>query len=669
MPIQSTQMPLWLLVLLLGSAQSVSAIEFESESGDIAGSLDTTLSFGSMWRVQGADQTIYQGDSEPTHDDVNTNDGNRAFKKGLVSQVYKISTELEVAWQDTYGFFLRGSAFYDSVLMGKDNNWLNANSTAVAAGYANQINTYPYGNGWASAVKNGQGKDIEIKDAYVFAETELGEMPVDLRFGRHVMNWGEGLFYRDGVNTSNAMDVANFVLPGAEVRDLLIPETALSLNIGLSDDLSVSAYYQFGWQSHELPGRGTYFSTNDVFAEGATAGYNQLPPTLSLLNNVYSIEDMGIVTAGDYLKVADTSGKRDANESGQWGINFKYFSEELNDTEFGFYFVNYNSHSLFMEAELNKNLAMAGANNIQTNKLGNISTALQANGNTLLNQLTGAGACTDLTTCTELLAGQSSAAYTLSNAVTAYQVYPEDIQMYGISFNTAVGNTSIGGELAFRPKMPVWIDHPNDLIDGIKQNMTSVLTPGVDCFSNLSQARPDDEYCISSGAYKNYTETRLWTGSLVFLHNFGPRFGFDGFYGILSPGFEFLDGLDNYDAYVSTASGAYGESSQEAGKYRPASDRLDQFSWGITAVASGELNDVFAGINLNPVIKYKHDISGNSRLGGNFHAGAKAVTLALNALYMNQFEVGLSYTNFFGAKRTNKLHDRDNIAFSAKYSF
>ena len=269
-----------------------------------------------------------------------------------------------------------------------------------------------------------------------------------------------------------------------------------------------------------------------------------------------------------------------------------------------------------------------------------------------------------------LLLPQSTAgAYTLSNAVKASQVFPENIQMYGISFNTAVGNTSIGGELAFRPNMPIWIDHPNDLIDGIKQNMSSVLTPGVDCFTNLSQAQPTDQYCISSGAYKNHTEARLWTGSLVFLHNFGPRLGFDGLYGILSPGFELITGLDNYNAYVSTASSAYGESFQEAGNYRPASDRLDKFSWGITAVASGEINDVFAGINLNPVIKYKHDISGNSRLGGNFHAGAKAITLALNALYMNQFEVGLSYTNFFGAERTNKLHDRDNITLSAKYSF
>ena len=65
----------------------------------------------------------------------------------------------------------------------------------------------------------------------------------------------EGLFYRDGVNTSNAMDIANFVLPGAEVKDLLMPETALSFNIGLSDNnISMSAYYQLGWQAKSLNG-------------------------------------------------------------------------------------------------------------------------------------------------------------------------------------------------------------------------------------------------------------------------------------------------------------------------------------------------------------------------------------------------------------------------------
>ena len=50
-----------------------------------------------------------------------------------------------------------------------------------------------------------------------------------------------------------------------------------------------------------------------------------------------------------------------------------------------------------------------------------------------------------------------------SNAVpidtVRYQVeYPENIQMYGFSFNTTVGDISLQGELAYRPDMPMQVD-------------------------------------------------------------------------------------------------------------------------------------------------------------------------------------------------------------------
>lgn len=654
--------------------------EFESESGDISGSLDTTLSYGAMWRVESRDDAIYRGDTSPTHDDVNTNDGNRAFDKGLVSQVFKLTAELEVNVRDQYGLYVRGNAFYDTVLMDRGNHWASANQSSVNGGYPDQAGTYPYGNGWADSVLNGQGKEAEILDAYVFAEASLGgksDMPVDIRLGKQVINWGEGLFYRDGINTVNALDGASFVLPGAEIKDLLIPQAALSFNVGVTDNLSMSVYYQFDWEATVTPGRGTFFSNNDLFTDGATAGYNEIPDSLELVSGMYALGnggvsyygDMGIVTAGDYLKVADTSGSEDAGDNGQWGFSFKYLAEALNDTEFGFYFVNYNSHTPYIEAQLDRStiadgMALAGS---KTTELANaLGQTVPGAGVTLEQLLSSQGACSDTATCTQYLLGQSAGAYVLSNGVSAYRVYPEDIQMFGVSFNTAVGHTSIGGELAFRPNAPIWIDHPNDLIDGLNQNMGSIVQ-GQDCFSNLSQAQPDDVYCLSGGAYKNYREVRLWTGSLVFIHNFGPGFGMDGFYGIFSPAFEYLDGLDQYDNYASTASGAWGESFQS--NYRPESDRLDRLSWGYTAVASGEINDAFAGINLNPVVSFRQDVRGNSRTTGNFLEGRNAITLALNAVYLNRIEGGLSYTSFFGAERTNKNADRDNIAFTIKYSF
>ena len=668
---------------------SANAAQFSSEDGSITGALDTTLSYGAMWRVEGQDDTRYKGNSKPDHDDVNTNDGNRAYDTGLVSQVFRVSADLEVDWEERFGLFVRGTAFYDTVLMDTHNNWLDAN-TSFSALYPSQTDTYPYGNDWADDVKDGQGRDAKIQDAYVYGSWDIGDMPLDVRFGKQVINWGEGLFYRDGINTINALNGASFALPGSEVKDLLIPQNALAFNLGITDNLSMSAYYQFQWESSVTPGRGTFFSTNDLFTDGGTAGYNEIPDGLKLISGAYGAanlaniyDDMNIVTAGDYIKVADTSAERDADDDGQWGISFKYFAEELNDTEFGFYFVNYNSHVPFIEAQLDQTAIQQGLGYAVANA-SKLAAALNQNlgpayGNqTLQNILIAEGECADTTTCNQLMQGTAAGAHVISNGVSAARVYPEDIQMYGISFNTAIGNTSIGGELAFRPNAPMWIDHPDDLIDGVNDNMSNILgsvaiDPSLGCFKNLSEAYPDKEYCLSSGPYQNYEEIKLWTGSLIFIHNFGPTLGFDGLYGIFEPSFEYIDGLDeDYDKYVSTASGPYGDGFTGPDSpmyYRPASDRLDQLSWGYTAVASGQINDAFAGINLSPVLTFKHDVSGNSRLTGNFLEGRKAVTLALNANYLNSIDAGLSYTTFFGSERTNAVHDRDNVAFSVKYAF
>ncbi|KEQ17503.1 DUF1302 domain-containing protein [Endozoicomonas numazuensis] len=665
--------------LSLAFSVSVHAAEFASEDGNITGALDTAVSYGAMWRVEGRDNTRYRGSSTPNHDDVNLNDGNRAFDKGLVSQVIKVSADLEIDWQEQYGVFIRGTAFYDSVLMDTHNDWNSVNRDAVVAGFPEQTGTHPYGNDWANDVKKGQGRDAKIQDAYFYGAWNVGEMPLDIRVGKQAMNWGEGLFYRDGINTINALDGASYALPGSEVKDLLIPQNAVSFSLGITENLSMSAFYQFQWEETVLPGRGTYFSTNDLFVEGGSKGYNEIPSDLSSVSGLYALansgaslyQDMGIKTAGDYIVVADTSGKIEADDNGQWGFNFKYFAEELNDTEFGFYFVNYNSHVPYIQAQLdrssvNQALATVSQASSQLKIANTLAQTIPSVGVSLETALISEKKCLDTVSCAQYLAGQAAGAAVLSNGVSATRVFPEDIQMYGVSFNTAFGSTSIAGELAYRPNAPMWIDHPDDLVDGFKDNLPAILA-GADCFTNFSQAHPGQEYCLSSGAYKNYDEIKLWTGSLVFVENFGPRIGFDGLYGILEPSFEYIQNLDDYDTFVSTASGAYGASF--ASDYTPSRDRLDKFSWGFTAVLSGELNDVFAGINLNPYVIYKHDVSGNSRRTGNFLAGRKAFTLGVKGLYLNAFEAGLAYTTFYGSERTNAINDRDNVAFNMKYSF
>jgi len=56
------------------------------------------------------------------------------------------------------------------------------------------------------------------------------------------------------------------------------------------------------------------------------------------------------------------------------------------------------------------------------------------------------------------------------------------------------------------------------------------------------------------------------------------------------------------------------------------------------------------------------------RPNGLFNEGAKAVSLALDADYLNTYTASLSYTDFFGGEY-NTLIDRDFLALSFGVSF
>ena len=90
-------------------------------------------------------------------------------------------------------------------------------------------------------------------------------------------------------------------------------------------------------------------------------------------------------------------------------------------------------------------------------------------------------------------------------------------------------------------------------------------------------------------------------------------------------------------------------------------------SWGYRVRGSLTYNDVFAGINLTPNFAWSHDVDGVSP-NTNFNEGAKALTLGINAEYLNRYTGSLSYTSFSGGDY-NVIEDRDFLSFSIAVSF
>jgi hypothetical protein len=638
-------------VLPLLVAAQAQAVEFSFADNEITGSIDTTISYGQLWRVQGQDKT---------NNDINTNDGNRNFNTGLVSEVFKITSDLEASYQN-YGVFVRGTAFYDTQIMDKRNDYYD---TSLAYQPSQNV---PKDDSFTRGTRHSAGRNAEILDAYVYGNWDIANMPVSARFGKQVFNWGEGLFYRGGVNTTNPVDAGKFRLPGAEVKEVLVPVEALSFAIGLTDNLSMDAFYQFNWKESAIDPVGTFFSETDLFGEGgntaynnfagtalapAIAGYNGLAaglmgaPALAGARAAGMFQNGVNASYGDILKVADVTSDVNAKNDGQYGFSFRYIAEELNSTEFGFYFVNYHAKEPTIYADLN---GYEGVN-------------LQA-----LATVLGGGVFDPALVPT---AG-GLATVDLLGSTQAKREYAEDIRMYGFSFNTTINETSVFGELAYRPNLPVGISATNDLLgDIVLQGAQLADTSGI-TGPNAGTALISGQWVGRDGSVSNSRRVEAFNISVGAIHNFGNVLSFDSLFGVAEIASEHLradslkyQAVDGDRCIAGRANTSYSTDAAMAKQ-----DCASRDAYGYTLVLSGTWNDVYAGVNLSPFAVFKHDFQGNGHQTGNFIEDRKAYTVGLRASYLNSLEAEIQYTEFMGGGQSNSGRDRDNIGLNVKYSF
>lgn len=305
---------------------------------------------------------------------INTDDGRLNFDKwDLIGNTYKMTNDIQAQWEN-YTFFARLNSYYDAVL-------------ASDSSY----NRSPLRDGKADAAR-----DIRLLDLYVSGDYDVGGMPLNVRLGKQVISWGESTFLLNGVNSVNPIDVNAFRRPGSEIKEGLIPVWAINASIGLPYNLSLEAFYQLQWEPFQLDRPGTPFSTSDVTSMGGNAnGLSFLTgaPGGNMMRNCsspnivtqafdtawagsanpiaqyrdcgqdaidYTSYDPRLANLGGWtalsggntelfrLAMQDTSvvardRDREASDSGQYGVAARWYSEQLNNTEFGFYFMNYHS--------------------------------------------------------------------------------------------------------------------------------------------------------------------------------------------------------------------------------------------------------------------------------------------------------------------------------------
>ena len=656
----------------LGLFTAPMAHAFEWTSGELTGSLDTTIGYGVNMRtedpatdligkatlnpliaLQGqvipglpAGLNTYPGSpaqlAAPGRLSVNRDDGNIKYDKGdLWSNAFKITSELELNWRD-WGVFARASYFYDWAV--EDTEYMSKEALD-----------------WA-------GSDFKMLDYFIFYNYSLGEndqIQGSMRLGDQVISWGESTFLQGGINVINPIDASRLRVAGAELKEAFLPVGAFWGSMQFTDAFSMEAFYQYEWKNTEIDPSGTYFATNDFASPGGSyvmIGFGTVTqpvwnPDLFDDTCIIGAPTSGQVNVGNSDRYAELAAQygpataaallasacgaagarladNDPRDSGQFGLALRWFAENLNQTEFGFYAMNYHSR---------------------------------------LPLLSGRAATTILPT-------------PLANTAGLIVEYPEDIQLYGFSFNTSLpGGIAWQGELSYRPNAPMQIDDVEILfatLTPINQALQAGGAPPATYFvSQLGSYNP--------GAYvRGYTENQQTQLQMTFTKVFAQAWGADqislvGEFGMTDinlddnlryegEGTDTGGGCDLADVYpqaafpstLFTQPGCLRNPQTQIGGFPT------DFAWGYRLAARADYNSVGGSAwNILPRLAFAHDVNGTSPAGGNFMEDRMAVTAGVNVNYLGEWFFDVAYTTFFGAEDFNQIHDRDFVSLSVQYSF
>src|SRR5690554_3906173 len=324
------------LPLAIGLASfsgSANAVSFNI--GEIDAQLDTQLSIGASMSMSDRDKRLYFHHGMGGEAAARTSDDGRLnYKKGDVfSKIFKGSHDLELRYGDS-GAFIRGNYWYDFETKDGSQRF------------------YDISDSGRNPLQKGAG--IQLLDAFVYHNYSIGNNPGNIRLSRQVVSWGEGVFIQNGINSINPVDASAFRRPGAELKEGLLPVEMLYLSQGLTENLTLEAFYQLKWRGTIADNCGTFFSSSDVVGRGCN---DRL---------IYSGADVPQGQAGPYTYISRYQNDKEASDSGQFGVAFRWFVPALNNTEFGFYALNYHSRN-----PLYSNVAgrVAGTVNVSQNGL------------------------------------------------------------------------------------------------------------------------------------------------------------------------------------------------------------------------------------------------------------------------------------------------------------
>jgi hypothetical protein len=575
---------------ILGAATQAQAVSWELDNG-VRIDLDTQLAYSAQWRVEQQDSNLLDLAKNGLLA-INSDDGNRSFNDGDITQNrISIASDLDINYQGdsfTTGVFIRARGFYDDVYSGASANQsaatCNNNLVSVSGDVAiaplpglDQINIIA-ASGDCSNFDNNQGIEdyhksrVEFLDAFFYSTFDVSDKTVSLRIGDQVVSWGESLALYGGISSAQGpLDVSKSNVPGVELKDIFMPVGQVYVETDLTEAFSLGAYYQYDWDRSRIDSPGSYMSPVDIIGEG--------------------VQSLIIPTA---LANFDAPIVRDEPDAGQWGITLRYLAQELNSTEFGFYYINYND--TLPSFQLGAAVVPAATMAIIT---GNPAATAMAVPNGLLLE------------------------------------YFEDIDLFGVSFGTVVGDTNVSGEISYRDGQPVQIN-AGALGGGFHFAPAQTIQAQVSVLHILQT--------------NDFADAMTFVGEI----------GYNRVLGI--------------DATATTNALAI-----DVNNVRAALDN-DRWAAGYLIKLSADYYNISSALDLKVSVTLKHDFKGTSAVSFTFTEDKIDLGIGADFTYLSAHRFGLKYVAFLTDTDSilddgdplefgHQLADRDNVSIYYKYSF
>jgi hypothetical protein len=599
------------LAAALGLVASGSALALDWQLGDLGIDLTTRLTSGVAVRTQGADPTYIGIANGGKAYSTNVDDGELSFRDAgsVVEAPQKINSALTLTYK-AFGFFARGYYDYDPVLQTQQYfnpaNYGQGKEYDLAAYDARQKNN-----------RDHLGHASSILDLYVYGSFDVFGHSLNLKVGKQIVNWGESTLVLNGLNSLVSIDASKARIPGAEISEFVIPVPQVLASLTLTETTSIEGFYQWKFLPTLPDAAGSFYPIpdQDFAGLGGRAGdisfgrapENSLPGTdCSATGGNNTVTPTTCVPYGGSIP---RGVDRLPKNGGQYGGAFHFTVPWLNDMDAALYAANYHE------------------------RLPVFSTISAASGNVQA----------------------SSARY--------FAEYPEDVHMYGFSFNTTLfWGIAFQGEYSYKPNQPLQLS-------SVETELTTLGAP--------SQLDPIPGQALGGQYIRGWRRKKISQLDFGFTKIIGgsswlrwnqltmvAEIAGDRVHDLESPSTLAYEGPATWQPNTAQEALLFNVP-QQPGGYPTAN------SWGYKLLARATYNDaLIGGLTLEPGLRWDHDVHGITPLPlNNFVRNSRRLTPSLGWRYLSNLTGEFAYTTYFGGGRDNLWRDRDVFETYVRYSF